>query len=406
MALVPSREQIIECIGIVQPELMVSVPALFNRIYDGVFKNIRSESALKQKLISYAFQTARKRNELLEFGKPVGSFLEFQHKLFDKIVFSKIRAKFGGKLQYFAAGGAATSLPVLHFFEDVGIPILEGYGLTETSPIITCSGQTWDLRRLGTVGVPVIGVTVRIVDPETLEELPADTDGEVTCSGPNVMKQYRNNPAANEEVFYYVGDKRYFRTGDMGRMLEGKFLKITGRIKEKYKLENGKYVVPAPLEDTYCRSLFVAQTFIFGDNKPKNVLLVVPDWAEVFAWLRTNVKVDSSLAEFIPSVEKMVTVPGKPAPATSEQEIASGLLVFEHPAVQKLMEEELTNAGESVKGYERPYRWAPLGQPFSQENQMLTPKMSLRRNIVLATYQPLIDGLYEGTKGYFASAAK
>lgn len=400
MALVPTREQIVECIGIVKPEIIVSVPALFNRIYDGVFKNVRGESPLKQKLINYALQTARKRNELLEFGKSVSPLLEFKFKLFDKVVFSKIRAKMGGRLEAFAAGGAATSLPVLHFFEDIGVPILEGYGLTETSPIITCSGVDWDLRRLGTVGVPIRDVTVRIIDPATMEELPSDTDGEVTCHGPNVMKHYRNNQEANDEVFFHVGDKRFFRTGDMGRMVEGKFLKITGRIKEKYKLENGKYVVPAPLEDVYGRSPFIAQNFLYGDNRPKNILLIVPDWTEVTAFLKAAK--DPSLVELIPHAEKMIIVPGQPAPVLSEEETNSGLAVFDHTAVQEAVSESLTKVGDSTKSYERPYRWQPLASPFTAENQMLTPKMSLRRNNVIKIYESLIEEVYDGSKGYSA----
>jgi long-chain acyl-CoA synthetase len=123
----------------------------------------------------------------------------------------------------------------------------------------TAGSIGWENRRLGTCGVPLEGVTVRIMDPQTLEELPADADGEITVAGPNVMVGYRKNPAANAESFYTKDDKRFFRTGDMGRMVEGKFLQITGRIKEQFKLENGKFVVPAPMEDTLCRSPFISQ---------------------------------------------------------------------------------------------------------------------------------------------------
>lgn len=170
------------------------------------------------------------------------------------------------------------------FFEDIGIPICEGYGLTETSPVITASAMGWETRRLGCAGVVLEGNRVAIMDPETNEELPSDTDGEICAAGPNIMVGYRNNPKANAEVFFYKDGVKFFRTGDIGRMVEGKFLKITGRIKEQFKLENGKYVVPAPLEDAICRSQFIAQALLYGDNRIHTVVLVVPELAEIRAW--------------------------------------------------------------------------------------------------------------------------
>ncbi len=226
LAIVPSRDQILEGIAMAKPNIIVSVPALFNRIYDAVQKNLRGESAVKQQLVGHALSVARARNHALEFGQPVGFLQEKYFQLLDKVVLSKIRGKFG-RLQYFFAGGAATSPLVLQFFEDIGIPILEGYGLTETSPIITASGPSWDVRRLGCVGVAIKDVTVRIADPDG-NEVPSGEDGEVTCSGPNVMLRYRHNEAATKEVFYERDGKKFFRTGDMGRMVDGKFLKITG----------------------------------------------------------------------------------------------------------------------------------------------------------------------------------
>merc|ERR1712072_1122869 len=129
-----------------------------------------------------------------------------------------------------AAGGAATSLTVLQFFEDIGIPICEGYGLTETSPVIACGSNDWQTRRLGTVGGPLFNNIVRIVDPQTLEERPLGEEVEIVQAGPNVMTGYRNNEEANAEVFFVKDGHRFFRTGDLGRMVDGKFLQVTGRI--------------------------------------------------------------------------------------------------------------------------------------------------------------------------------
>jgi len=285
-------------------------------------------------------------------------------------VFSKIRERLGGNVRFMASGGAAVGQKVLEFFEDIGIPICEGYGLTETAPVITSGTVGWKTRRLGCVGVPLQDVDVRIVDPATNEDLPPNTDGEICCSGRNVMVGYHNKPEANDEVFFYKDGKRFFRTGDMGRMVDGKFLKITGRIKEQYKLENGKYVVPAPLEDMICRSLFIAQAVVYGDNKAFNVALLVPEIAEIRSWAarqKINAPDDATLMQ------------------TAE--------------VKALLSDELVSTSAMMKSFERPLRWTHILEPFTQDNQMLTPKMSLRRNNVLKVHGALITDLYSGAAG-------
>jgi long-chain acyl-CoA synthetase len=193
-------------------------------------------------------------------------------KYFNEFLFFTIRR--------IAAGGAAASLEVLQFFEDIGLPVIEGYGLSETAPTVTAGSIDWENRRLGCVGVPVHGIDLKIVDPVTLQPLPSDTDGEITVSGPIVMKGYHKKPEATKEVFFTLNGQTYFRTGDLGRMVEGKFLKITGRIKDQYKLVNGKFVVPTPLEDILSRGPLIAQCFLYGNNKEHNILLVVPNYSE------------------------------------------------------------------------------------------------------------------------------
>lgn len=224
MAIAPNREALLECIDLIKPTMMCSVPILFNKVYDGVQKKFSEESNGKQKLIKWAFDTARARNHALEFNQPVSGWLNMQFKIADKIVLSKVRERLGGRLVYMGSGGAATSLKVLQFFEDIGIPITEGYGLTETSPVITSSKIGWTTRRLGCVGVPLDGVTVKITDPDSMEDITSTgMDGEICVAGPNVMKGYRKNKAANDEVFFYGNwdGKKYFKTGDMGRIVDG-----------------------------------------------------------------------------------------------------------------------------------------------------------------------------------------
>lgn len=387
MGIVPSRDQIVESIGMIRPDVIVAVPAMFNKVYDGIFKNVRSLPLLKQKLFYFALKNSRKRNQALEFGKPAPFVADLLHGIFDKLVFKPIREKLGGNLKYMGSGGAAASIEVLQFFEDIGIPVCEGYGLTETAPIMSANSIGWENKRLGTVGPPFPGMDVRCVDPETLETVPPGEVGEVVISGPNVMRGYHNKKEATDEVIFFKDGKRFFKTGDMGRFVDNKFLQITGRIKEQFKLENGKYVVPAPLEDIYARGPLIAQSFLYGANQPYTVLLVVPNYVELAAWAKSHKK--DALLALIPDAAKVSSLAEKDFEA-----------LFSHEDFVYAVTKELLRNGKGVKAYEQPHVWQPLGQPFSQENQMQTPKMSLRRPIILKAYQDKIDAMYKSTGGH------
>jgi len=299
--------------------------------------------------------------------------------LADKIVFSKIREVLGGRIQYIGSGGAATSLKVVQFFEDVGVPILEGYGLTETSPVVASSSDEWRRRRLGCVGVPLYNVTVKIFNPATKEEVPLGEEGEICVSGSSVMEGYRNNPQANEEVFSIHNGLKFFHTGDLGLFVDGKFLKITGRIKELYKLENGKYITPTPLEDSLCRSQFISQAMIYGSNRKYNTALIVPDFVQLADWAKKTPE--------IPTLDL----------STPEAQ----LNIFKNESIIKLFNSEILAAGSVMKGFERIHRWTPIVEPFSQENNLLTPKMSLRRNLIVKKYESDIEEMYgDNKRGY------
>ena len=288
IGIVSNREAILDSFALIRPTVMLSVPTLFNKVYDGVMAKIAQGSPLTQRIFKVAKAAARARNVCLERGQPVPFILRLQHAIFDKIVFKKIRDRFGGNLRFMGAGGAATSRVVLEFFEDIGIPICNGYGLTETSPVVAASSTRWSTRRIPTCGVLLKDVHVLFIDPNTLEEIThkgsdangkqEGVDGELCVSGPLVMQGYHNKPEATAEVFIMKNNMKYFRTGeecvvlahdtalslhfssgDLGRLVEGRYLQITGRIKEQFKLENGKYVVPIPAEEAVCRSLFIAQ---------------------------------------------------------------------------------------------------------------------------------------------------
>lgn len=362
IGLAESVQTLIDNFSEVRPTILFSVPRIFNRIYDGLQKRMADESPVKRWLFHQGLETARQRRELAEKGQQ--SFLvEKKYAFFDKLVFSKVRARFGGRLKYAFSGGAALSREVGLFIDDIGIQVYEGYGLTETSPIATANNP--QARRIGTIGKPIPGVEILICD-EAGKVLPAGTEGEIVVIGPNVMQGYANKPEATDEVIFDLDGKRAFRTGDMGSIGTDGFVRITGRFKEQYKLENGKYVVPSPLEEKLKLSGFINQVFLYGDNRPFNVALVVPDFEALQKWAAK-----SGIGDTSPE-----------ALALNEKAHA-------------LVGEELRRYSEDFKGYERPQRWKLLVEEFSTENDMMTPSLKIKRRMVQKAYDADLSALYD-----------
>lgn len=354
MGIAESVPKIIENLAEVQPTLLFSVPRIFNKIHDGVLKKIEDEGGLKKTLFYATLEAARQKKVLAEQHKRSG-FVDFKHKILDGLVASKIRARFGGRLKYAFSGGAAIAKEVAEFIDALGILVYEGYGLTETSPIATAN---WPgARKIGSVGKPIPGVRIEI--DRAITEDPKH--GEIIVFGHNVMKGYHGLPEANAEVFVEGGG---FRTGDMGYLDEDGFLYITGRIKEQYKLENGKYVVPGPLEEQLQLSPFINQAFVDGTNKPFNVALIVPDAEALKRW-------------------------------AGEQGIAGNLAALcEHERVQALMREQLDRYSGEFKQFEKIARFAVIPEEFTVENGLLTPKMSVKRRKVMERWGEAIAKLY------------
>jgi long-chain acyl-CoA synthetase len=268
-------------------------------------------------------------------------------------VFSRVRARFGGRLKWAASGSAALGLEVAEFIDALGIEVYEGYGLTETSPIATtnCPGR----RKIGSVGCALPGVTIE-VDKRAAGD---DRIGEIVVHGPNVMKGYNNRPEENATAFTPDGG---FRTGDLGYLDADGFLFITGRIKEQYKLENGKDVAPAPLEEKLKLSPYIANAMLYGANKPYNVALIVPDRAAIQRW------------------------------ATSQNITVHD--VAHDDRVRELIHHEIEREAATFKGFERPTRFAVVAEDFTTENGMLTPTLKLKRNKVLERYGADLNRLY------------
>ena len=333
----------------VKPTILFAVPRIFNRIYDGVNKQMTEKPSFIQSLFRSGISTATKKSR----GEDVGVLAGIGLGLADKIIFSKIRQKFGGRLKFAISGSAALSREVAEFIDALGIQVYEGYGLTETSPTATANYP--GSRKIGSVGKAIPGCEI-VIDTSVTGD---PKHGEILIYGPNVMRGYHNRAEENRAVLMDDGG---FRSGDMGYLDEDGYLYITGRIKEQYKLENGKYVVPSPLEEQLKLSPYIANVMIHGANKPHNVALVVPDQEALKKWAGENGVEIGDLSN--------------------------------SDKVRSLMKEELDKYGSDFKGYEKPKDFVVVAEDFTTDNGMLTPTLKLKRRNVLAKYEQDLNALY------------
>lgn len=355
MGIAEAVDKIIENLSEVRPTLLFSVPRIFNRIYDSLHKRMAKEGGLSKSLFEAGIANEQKRKALLQQGKSSGT-VELKHKFFDRVVFAKVRARFGGRLKYAFSGGAAISKEVAEFIDNLGILVYEGYGLTETSPIATAN---WPgARKIGSVGKSLPQVRIEIDRVVTGDE----RNGEIIVHGPNVMRGYHGLPEENDKVFT---KDRGFRTGDMGYVDDEGYLYITGRIKEQYKLENGKYVSPAPLEEHLKLSPFIANAMVYGDNKPYNVALLVADVESVKRWASEQ-NIDASNIDSLLTSEK----------------------------VRKLFEGELDKFSADFKQFEKIRKFTVVAEDFTTSNDMLTPSLKVKRRVVMNKYGEIIGSLY------------
>jgi long-chain acyl-CoA synthetase len=367
MAICEGVDKILDNLVEVKPTLLLSVPTIFNRLYAAVQQQLASRPKLVRELVTRALELAVRQSA----GQRLALRERLLLKLVDRVVFEKVRARLGGRLKYAISGGAALSREVAQFIDSMGIVIFEGYGLTETSPVASVNAP--GARKIGSVGRPIPGVRVEI-DPEhtkhnsdgapaTPEDDRGRVEGEIIVYGPNVMKEYFHRPDETAAVFTPDGG---FRTGDMGYLDAQGFLFLTGRIKEQYKLENGKYVVPSPLEEHLKVSPYIANVMVYGDNKPYNVALVVPNVTVLRKWANTSHIV---LPE---SVEELL----------------------KDDRVRALFANEIKARAAGFKGFERIQDFALVSGEFTVEGGLLTPKLSLKRRKVVDAYGLIIEQLY------------
>jgi long-chain acyl-CoA synthetase len=333
----------------VRPTLVLSVPRLYEKMYARVLENALSGGGLKKRIFFWARGVADRWADVkLAGGEPRG-WLALQYWIAHKLVFSKLQARTGGRLRYFVSGGAPLAPEINKFFYAAGLVILEGYGLTETSPVIAVN--TPEEFRIGTVGKPAAGVEVTIAP-----------DGEILTRGPHVMKGYFNKPAATAEAIDTSG---WFHTGDIGELRDG-FLAITDRKKDIIVTAGGKKIAPQPIEGKIKTNEYVSQAVMIGDKRKFPIVLIVPNWDSLEKWATLNNILWTDRAQLLAM-----------------------------PTIQMKMDKEVLGECEGLARYERPKKVALLENDFSIERGELTPTLKVKRRVIDKTYKALIDSLYE-----------
>lgn len=350
IAFAESVEKVVENILDFRPSIMVSVPRLFEKIYSRIYENVHQSSPLKRWLFHRA--VARGREYMLKryiTPAPISFGLRFEHKLLDRLVFSKIRARFGGRLRYFISGGAPLDKTINEFMWTIGIPTFEGYGLTETSPALTLNAP-WKVR-FGSVGTLLDQTEAKLAE-----------DGELLVRGPQVMKGYYNEPQATAEAFDAEG---WLRTGDIARIDEEGYIFIVDRKKELIVTSGGKNIAPQAVENELRLDKYISQAFVYGDRKPYLVALLTPNIDRVLEFAKT---------EKIPYLD------------TSE-------LVASRRTLE-LYKERVAEVNKHLPSYETIKNFALLPAEFSVEGGELTPTMKMKRKVIYAKYSDKIENLY------------
>jgi long-chain acyl-CoA synthetase len=330
-----------------QPTFLLAVPRVFEKVFNSAQQKATAEG--KGNIFNTAAQTAIDYSKSLDTGGP-GFGLKIKHKVFDKLVYSKLRTAMGGRIAWAVSGGAPLGDRLGHFFRGIGVTILEGYGLTETSAATTVNRP--DAIRIGTVGQPFPGASVKVAP-----------DGELMLAGAQIFKGYWNNPTATAEAIEPDG---WFHSGDIGEIDDQGFVKITGRKKELIVTAGGKNVAPAVLEDRLRSNWLVSQCMVVGDAQPFIAALVTIDPESWPAWLKQN---------------------GKPESTTIASMTNDPALVAE---VQKAVDE----ANKAVSNAEAIKKFTILPEDWTEEGGQLTPSMKLKRNVVMKEYASEVDALY------------
>jgi long-chain acyl-CoA synthetase len=333
----------------VSPTVLVGVPRIFEKIYQRIRETAAERGKLSVALLAWSVAVAREYAKFVLDHKPLPAPLKFKHAIASKLVFSKWRRAFGGKMRLLVSGGAALSEDLAYIYVGAGIPIVQGYGLTETSPVITTSSI--DDIRPGTVGKAIPNVEIRIAE-----------DGEIEVRGPNVMQGYYNKPEETRAVFTSDG---WFKTGDVGALDKDGFLCITDRKKELFKTSGGKYIAPQPIEQAIKGSRFVNQVVLIGAERKFPAALIVPVWEQLESYCKLK---------------------GIGAKTRSE--------LCRHPRIIDLIQRQIDALTPNLAKYERIKKIALLENEFTIEGGELTPTLKVKRRVIDDKYRDIIEGLY------------
>jgi len=332
-----------------RPTVMISVPRLFEKIHARIIEKAEKGPRLKLKIFHWALGVGRRVAQCRTEHRLPGFLLERRFHLADKLVFGKIRERTGGRLRFAVSGGAPLRKDLCEFFLSVGLLVIEGYGLTESSPVL--SANTPDDFRFGTVGRPYPGVDLRIAP-----------DGEILARGENVMLGYYNRPGETEETLA----EGWLHTGDIGHFDEDGFLVITDRKKNLIVTSGGKNIAPQPIENLLASSPLIEQVMLVGERRNFVSALIVPS----FDLLRDELGLSDE----------------SPPPTTEE--------IANRPEVSRLIDAEIQRLSRDLAQYERVRKFSLLGSEFSIESGELTPSLKVRRPFVLDKYRELIEGMY------------
>ncbi len=351
VAFAESIEKVPENIREVRPTIMTSVPRLFERIQARITAQVEKSSEAKQKIYNWAISIGKKYIYTTLAGHSPSLILALQYKVAHKAVFSKIHKSFGGRIRIFVSGGAPLNRTTAEFFMILGFVILEGYGLTEASPVLSVNRE--GEIEIGTVGKPLANVEIKIAE-----------DGEILARGANIMRGYWNDELSTKEA---IDSDGWLHTGDIGKFTDKGNLKVTDRKKHLLVSSGGKNIAPAPIENLICQSRYIERCVLIGNNREFCTALIVPDFDTISRWANVSEITENSMEQ-----------------------------LSKNPDVIALIQNEINALQKDVAKYERIRRFELMIHPFTAETGELTPKLSIKRDFVEQKYASEIEGMYHG----------
>jgi len=338
----------------VRPTLMTAVPRFYEKVYAKIIDNIAASSKIRQKLFWWAIEIGKKTDSLKMDSKNIGAMLGTRLKVAQKLVFTKLQERVGGRLRFFVSGGAPLSREIAEFFKAAGISILEGYGLTETSPVITINPL--ERCKVGTVGPVIPNVEVKIAP-----------NGEILTRGPHIMRGYFKDEASTQEV---IDPDGWFHTGDIGMIDSEGYITITDRIKNILVTSGGKNVAPQPMENVLVTSKWIEQIVVIGDKRRFVSALVVPAFVNLENWAKEN-------NLHFASREELISL----------------------PEIKQLYDRVISESMDGFAQFEKVKKYILLPSEFTIESGELTPSLKVKRSVVENRYAELIESMYQEIEG-------